>query len=304
MDIKTKLNHNFVAKVNELRKKYGEEFEKINGFHNSNLNFSDFIDKFIDTSTLADATIDSNANNSIKDVSSMLREMSKPHQKLWAFNKIYYETVKKYGKEVADEWLEKEWNGEYYMHNAHTSSYYPYCFAYKLEDVAKQGLFFLGKFKTEPARHLDTFNNHVLETISYVTNRTSGACGLADYNIWSFYFFKKDKESGYMGITDWNKYMRQQFQTFIYNLNQPYLRVTESSFTNITIYDREYLISLFGSKEFPDGTFIIDYIEDIIEYQKIFMEVCSDIRAKTMMTFPVLTIALLFQKNVLYVILD
>lgn len=53
MDIKLNLNKNFVACMNRLREKYGEEFEKINGFRNSNLNFTDFIDKFVDSNNVA-----------------------------------------------------------------------------------------------------------------------------------------------------------------------------------------------------------------------------------------------------------
>ena len=49
MDIKMKLYPPFVACWNKLKEKYGEEFEKINGLHNSNLNFTDFIDNFIDS---------------------------------------------------------------------------------------------------------------------------------------------------------------------------------------------------------------------------------------------------------------
>ena len=77
MDLKLKLYKPFVAKLNELKAKYGEEFEKINGFHNSNLNFGDFIDNFVETNTLADATIDSNSNSSLKNVSAMIKEMTK-----------------------------------------------------------------------------------------------------------------------------------------------------------------------------------------------------------------------------------
>ena len=47
-----------------------------------------------------------------------------------------------------------------------------------------------------------------------------------------------------------------------------------------SIYDRPYLEALFGGKTFPDGTFIIDYIDQIEEYQKYFMKVVSDIRSK------------------------
>lgn len=100
-----------------------------------------------------------------------------------------------------------------------------------------------------------------------------------------------------MGITDWEKYRDQQFQTFIYNLNQPYLRVTESSFTNISIYDRNYLVKLFGETEFPDGTFGIEHIDDILDFQKAFMEKCSQVRMESMMTYPVLTFCLLFQEG-------
>jgi hypothetical protein len=43
MDIKLKLNKNFVTCLNKLKEKYGEKFERVNGFHNENLNFNDFI---------------------------------------------------------------------------------------------------------------------------------------------------------------------------------------------------------------------------------------------------------------------
>ena len=45
----------------------------------------------------------------------------------------------------------------------------------------------------------------------------------------------------------------------------------------------------------PDGEYVIDHIEGIIEHQKVFMKVVSEIRSKTMMTFPVLTFSLLYQ---------
>ena len=47
MNIKLKLYQPFMASVNRMREKYGEEFEYMNGFHNSKLNFTDFIDHFI-----------------------------------------------------------------------------------------------------------------------------------------------------------------------------------------------------------------------------------------------------------------
>ena len=296
MDIKFKFDKNFIHKLNELKEKYGEEITSINGFGNHNLNFSDFIDNFIDTKTLADATIDSNANSSSKDIVSLQGDMIKPHLKLLSFNKIYIETKKLYGIKIADEWIEEEWKGVFYLHNSHQSSFKPYCFAFDLERLAKEGMWFLNKGKSSQARHLDTWGNHVLEFVAYTSNRITGACGIPSFLIYSFFFWKEDVKNGHY-LKSPEYYRDQQFQVFIYNLNQSYLRVSEASFTNISIMDREYLIALFGDRLFPNGEPIIDYIEDIIEYQKSFMEVVSDIRKNQIFTYPVITYALLFQEG-------
>lgn len=296
MDIKLKLNRNFVSCMNKLTEKYGENFERINGFHNENLNFNDFIDNFIDSKNVADVTIDANANSSTKDINTLKSDMTKPHLKLLAFNKIFYEITKKYGLSTAEEWLENEWNGAYYLHNASTSTYIPYCYAYDLDKVVEKGLFFIDKFKSTPAKHLTTFNDHVLEFISWTANRSSGAVGLPSYLVYSYYFWYNDIKNNFM-LKDPEYYRKQCFQKFIYDLNQPYLRVTECAFTNISIMDRNYLSELFGERKFPNGDYIIDHIEGIIKHQKVFMETVAEIREKLFMTFPVLTFSLLYQNE-------
>lgn len=67
----------------------------------------------------------------------------------------------------------------------------------------------------------------------------------------------------------------------------------QSAFTNTSIFDRPYLEALFGGAEFPDGSFMIDEIEGIMEFQKVFLETMAKIRSKNMMTFPVNSISLL-----------
>ena len=98
MDIKIRLNKNFTTAFNKMQAEYGEELSKLNGFSDGQLSHTDFIDNFIDKQTVADAYIDGNANVGTKDICSLTAEMSKPHSKLLAFNKIYYEIQKKYGK--------------------------------------------------------------------------------------------------------------------------------------------------------------------------------------------------------------
>lgn len=294
MDVPFRLYTPFVSALNRMKEKYGETFERLNGFHNSNLNYTDFIDNFVESDNVANATIDSNSNANSKDICSLISEMHKPHSKLLAFNKIFYELTKKYGLETAQKWLEEEWNGSFYLHDAYDSSFRPYCFAYDLDDLAKRGLYFVNNFNAEPPKHLTTFTDFVGEFVSWTSNRSSGAVGLPSFLIYSFYFWKKDVEDGYYIKTP-EYYRNQEFQRIIYKLNQPYLRVNQSAFTNFTIMDRPYLEEMFGGREYPDGTFVIDYIEDIIEYQKSFMEVCSEIRQHNVMTFPVLTYSLLYK---------
>ncbi len=294
MDVKIKLGKSFQTCINRRSEKYGEKFQQMNGFATQNLNFTDFIDNFVDSSNVADVTIDSNANSNTKDVRTLMSDMTKPHLKLLSYNKIFYELTKKYGLATAEEWLENEWNGALYLHDAPSSSLIPYCYAYDLDKVVERGLFFVNKFETESPKHLTTYNDHVLEFISWTSNRSSGAVGLPSYLVYSYYFWYNDVKNNFY-LKDPEYYRRQCFQKFIYDLNQPYLRITECAFTNISIMDRNYLIELFGSRKFPDGEYVIDHIDQIIEYQKAFMEVVSEVRNKMMFTFPVLTYSLLYQ---------
>jgi ribonucleoside-triphosphate reductase len=285
MNINIKVNKDFENFLTDLETKYGEDFEILNGFHESQLNFSDFIDGFVDKN-VADVTIDGNANAHHKDICSLMGEKGKSEDKLFAFNKIFYEIKKKYGLRTSKEWLEAEYNGAFYLHDAPSSTFKPYCYAFDLTRLATEGLFFLEGYNNQPPKHLTTFLDDVIEFISFMSNRSSGACGIPNVLLWTFYFYKKDLAEGYY-IKDKDYYLKQCFQKFIYRINQPFLRVDQSAFVNVSIFDRPYFESLFGGVQFPDGTFAIDYEEEFIEHQKIFMEVISEIRNNNLFTFPV-----------------
>lgn len=291
-EVNININKNFVKCLDSLFDKYGEEIRSLNGFQDKQVNYSEFIDKFVDTKTVADASIDGNANVSTKDICSLTQEMSKPHMKLLSFNKIYHEIEKKYGKDCADAWLTSEYTGDFYMHDQASASTLPYCFAYDIEQLVNKGLFFIDGFNNQAPQHLTTYTDFVGEFVSWTSNRQSGACGLPSFLIYSYYFWKKDCDSGYF-IKSPEYYRDQEFQRIIYKLNQPYLRVNQSAFTNFSIFDRNYIMSLFGPKTYPDGQPIINFVEEIIEYQKSFMEVVSKVRSENMMTFPVLSFCLL-----------
>jgi len=293
LNIPLKMNKDFEKEFEKVSADYGEDFEILNGFHESQLNFSDFVDGFVDKN-VADVTIDANANASNKDIRSLMSEKGKSIDKLIAFNKIFYELKKKYGLKTAKEWLRTEYNGGFYLHDAPSSTFMPYCYAYDLTRLATEGLFFLKNYNAKAPNHLTTFIDDVIEYISYMSNRSSGAVGIPNILIWTYYFWKKDVNTGYC-IKDSTYYIKQCFQKLIYRLNQPFMRIDQTAFVNVSIFDRNYLESLFGGVEYPDGTFAIDCIENLIEHQKLFMEVVSETRTENMFTFPVLTYSLLYK---------
>jgi len=293
MKIDIKTDKDFEHCLEALKNKYGEDFEILNGFHESQMNFSDFIDNFVDKN-VADVTIDANANSSNKDIRSLLAEKGKPIDKLFSFNKIFYEIKKKYGLRTAKKWLEAEYSGLFYNHDACTTSFLPYCYAYDLTRLATEGLFFLKNYNHESPKHLTTFLDDVIEFISFMSNRSSGAVGIPNILVWTFYFWRKDVESGYVNKNP-DYYIRQCFQKLIYRLNQPFMRIDQSAFVNVSVFDRNYVEALFGGVEYPDGTLLIDHVEEFMQHQKTFMEVVAEVRSQNMFTFPVLTCSLLFR---------
>ena len=294
MKINIRLNKNFQTQFNRMVEKYGEEFLKLQGFDEATLSFTDFIEGFIDSDNVANTSIDANANIAQKDIVTLLSEMSKPDQKLLVFNKLYYEINKKYGYKVANEAMEAMWSYALYMHDFNTATLIPYCFAYDIKPIAEKGLFFIKGYNAQPAKHLDSFVQILMEAIAFLSRRQSGACGLPNLIPYLYYYWSRDVRDGYY-TKDPETYKRQQIQALIHRLNQPWVRSDQAAFTNVSVFDHPYFEAIFGGAEFPDGSFMIDEEEEIIEFQKDFIDVVNEIREENIFTFPVLSASLLYQ---------
>lgn len=294
MEINVKLDKNFTTQFNKLKEKYGNELLVLNGFSENNFNLSGFIDNFIDSENTADSTIDANANVQSKDIVNLINEISKPYLKMLGYNKLFYEMNKKKGFSKACEMLEAEWKGDIFIHNASDISFRPYCFNYDLEQLATKGMFFIDNLKTKPAQHLSTFCDHLLEFISWTSNRQSGATGIANALMWMYWFWKNDvKKEHYIKSPEY--YRDQCFQKFIFDLNMPYLRVAQCSYTNCSIYDRAYCEEMFGGFVYPDGKPFIDCVDEFIEFQKAFLSLFSKMREENLFTYPVMTYCLVYR---------
>ena len=294
--IEITLDEDYKTQFQRLKKKYGEEMFEIEGLDKESLNITNFFKRFMNSDNVANASIDDNSNVTDKNISIMLSESRKPYNKLLSHNKIYIELKENFGKETADKWLELQINGALYSHDSHESTLKPYCFAFSLKPIVEKGLFFIDTMKAKPAQHLDTFNHHVLEFVSYATNMQSGAVGIPDYLIYAYYYWQNDVKTSY--VSDAEVYKKQKWQEILFNLNQPYLKGGEqSAYTNFSILDRDHILGLLGDEIFPDGSLIIDHLEEIIQYQKDFLDYEREIRYEKFFTFPVISASLLFQNN-------
>ena len=190
--------------------------------------------------------------------------------------------------------MEAMWNYSLYMHDFNTTTFYHYCFAYDIKDIVEKGLFFIENYNARPAKHLDSFIQILMEGIAWLSRRQSGAVGLPNLIPYLYYFWSRDVRAGYY-TKDPETYKHQQLQALIYRLNQPWVRTDQAAFTNVSVFDHPYFEAIFGGSMFPDGELMIDEEEEIIQFQKDFIDVVNEIREENIFTFPVLTASLLYQ---------
>ena len=94
MLIEIKLNKDFERFFNVLKEEYGDDFAELNGLSESKLSYNDFMDNFVAKKTVSDSSIDGSSNVHNKDIVTLRSEMSKPHEKLMAYSKIFSHLVK------------------------------------------------------------------------------------------------------------------------------------------------------------------------------------------------------------------
>jgi len=256
-------------------------------------NLATYADTFF-SQGVTNASVDVNANVRSTNVYTFINEFPKVYLKQLSLYFIWKRMAEMFSLKEADEFVKQEITGGIYVHDLFHSAFMPYCYAYSLGEICRNGLQFIENIHSIPAKHLNTFIQHVIQFVMFASNQSSGAVGLPDLFVWMWYYVKKDIASGYIPKENWATYVRQMFQVFTYSINQP-IRGTQSPYVNITYLDRNYIRSIFENEVYPDGSKIVDDIEDIITLQKMYWEWISQEREKQMFTFPVMTASLLYK---------
>lgn len=135
---------------------------------------------------------------------------------LWKYGK------KLYGHEFANQMVERELVGEYYINDL-SNVQKPYCFNFSAMDVMSKGLPFVKKINSLPAKHLSSFCGQMVHFTSYASNQVMGAVGIADLLIVMSFFVKKEiKENSLVPEEYIWRQVKQEIQSLIYSMNQPF----------------------------------------------------------------------------------
>ena len=119
--------------------------------------------------------------------------------------------------------------------------------------------------------------------------------GLADLLIVMSYYVKKELDSNPI-IQDYIwKQVKQELQSLIFSMNQPFRGGLQSGFYNISIYDSEFLNSMVSDYIFPDGS--NPNLEIVNLLQDLFVDLMNDTLRVTTPTFPVTTLCLCVDEN-------
>jgi len=292
MQITFSYEKRFSKLLEHLKIKYGKsllDLEEIG----ENLDIEKFTESFL-RNNISDSYVDTNANVRSKHIGTYFVNLPKPYTRLHSIYMIWRKLKELFDLNIANEFVELQINGALYVHDLHHSGYMPYCYAYSLERIVKEGLQFIDTIKSAPAKHLSTFIQHVIQFVMFASNQSSGAVGLPDFFVWMWYFVKKDVEEGFIPKDKVDWYIKQHFQIIVYSLNQP-IRTNQAPYTNFTYLDRNYINSIFEGERYPDGSLITEHTENIIKLQKSFWEWTAKEREKQMFTFPVMTASFLYK---------
>lgn len=249
---------------------------------------------------------DPNANMNLKNVANMESEVYKFDNRKTQRIMLYDEIEKLYGKELADQYLKDLTSHLIYSHDeASTPVIKNYCEAVTLFPLL-EGTGSLDGTSTEPPDHLDSFCGQLVNATFLLASQCKGAVAFGEFFNFFDHFAVMDYGEDYDLREDLladnpdvvkkpktiGQKIEQQFQHVVFNWNQPAgNRGAQSPFTNISYYDENYWHALFDEFYFPDGSQPlwrrIDYL------QRKFIHWFNRTRSRTLLTFPVETMALL-----------
>ena len=264
-----------------------------------------FLADYVDAANAATGSkYDANANVENKNIATLIGEL--PKSGFIRLNRrLLTDRIKKmYGKELADRYIDLLTH--HFIYKNDETSLANYCASITMYPWLLGGTVSIGGNSTAPS-NLKSFCGGFINMVFMVSSMLSGACATPEFLMYLNYFIQKDYGKDYWKEPDrvvdlslrqktMDKIVTDCFEQIVYSLNQPTgARNYQSVFWNIAYYDRPYFESIFGEFRFPDGS-EPDWA-GLKWLQKRFMRWFNAERTKTVLTFPVETMALLYDKD-------
>lgn len=249
---------------------------------------------------------DANANVTIKNVANLEGEVYKTTNRIIQrqrmkdeLNKLFPEVAKQYEEDLDHHII--------YTHDeATTPVLKQYCMAVSLYPLMTEGVGNIDGITPTPPNDLQSFSGQVTNLIFLLSSQCKGAVAVGEYFIALNYYIVQEfgpnwyEKLNVMTTSDHCIHQRtikdaiyKAFKQFIYGVNQPAgNRSYQSPFTNVSYYDHTYFDSLFGGFYYPDGS--QPKWEAIDCLQRLFMKFFNKLRTKQILTFPVETMAMVY----------
>ena len=251
-----------------------------------------FIDEYIQAKNAADGSkLDANANVTQKNIATMEQELMKDFFVQINRAKVNGKIRELFGQDLADEYLRQIEAHEIYVHDE--TSLKPYCVSVTMYPFLREGLSKLGGESQAP-KHLASFCGSFINFVFAVSSQFAGAVATVEFLTYFDYFARKDFGDNYLETH--RKEIENHLQQVVYSINQPAAaRGYQSVFWNISIYDQYYFDAMFGNFVFPD--FERPNWESTAKLQHFFMRWFNQERTKAILTFPVVTAAMLTEQG-------
>lgn len=283
---------------------YREKHKNIRNNVERNLQF---IDNFIKSDNTANATIDDNSNVSTHNIAVMNTEIHKEDNKETNI-RIWYNKIKElYGKELAEQFV-VDLNTICYAHDLSSQIGMPYCVAISLYPFLLNGIKDIGGLSAAP-KNIDSFCGLFINLVFSIASQYKGAVATPGVLLCMDYFLRKEWGDDYYIKNDViissdhclrkmtiKSQIHQYFQQICYSLMQPSgSRGNQACFWNLSIFDKPFFDTMYGDFYFPDGT--RPKWESLSWLQKDFMHWLNQERLKCILTFPVVSLCLIYQDH-------
>lgn len=268
----------------------------------------DFIKKYKKAKNTADATIDDNSNVAGRNIGILNTEIHKPDNININRGMVVRELKKLYPDFDAKNYIRDLESHIIYKHDesSFAGAIAPYCCSISMYPFLNNGIKELGGLSASP-KNLDSFCGMYVNLIFALASQFAGAVATSEFLVYFDYYARKEWGEDYHNNADVDitndhvirhktirKQIHQYFQQVVYSINQPAAaRGLQSAFVNFSYFDKPFFDGMFGSFYFPDGT--QPKWESVKWLQKEFMMWFNQERLRTIITFPVESVTLLYK---------